>query len=104
MNTDDIHTNFCMFSIRWIDLLVVGSVAQFYNIGQSSFLPDPHTDSKILSEERRDELFEALCRNKDLLGWKVDILSPNSISNAMLQRCVGEGSGVGVLGGRGRGE
>ena len=47
----------------------------------------PLTDSKVLSEERRDELFEAIqCRNEDLLGWKVEVLSPNAISNAMLQR------------------
>ena len=43
-------------------------------------------DSKTLSEEQREKLFETINSATDLLGWKVEILSPNDISNAMLQR------------------
>lgn len=43
-------------------------------------------DSKVLSEEKRDELFKVISLRKELLGWKVEIISPNYISNAMLQR------------------
>lgn len=43
-------------------------------------------DSKVLTEERRDELFKALSCMEETLGWKVEVLSPNAISNAMLQR------------------
>jgi ribonuclease H2 subunit A len=43
-------------------------------------------DSKTLSEEQRDGLFEKLKNANDTLGWIVDILSPNYISNSMLKR------------------
>lgn len=43
-------------------------------------------DSKTLSEEQRDELFSKLNAAGDCLGWIVNILSPNYISNSMLRR------------------
>lgn len=43
-------------------------------------------DSKTLSEEQREKLFGGISTASDLLGWKTEILSPNDISNAMLQR------------------
>lgn len=43
-------------------------------------------DSKVLSEEKREELFAALSSADEVLGWKVQILSPNYISTSMLQR------------------
>jgi ribonuclease H2 subunit A len=43
-------------------------------------------DSKVLSEERREELFTAIDSSPHLLGWKVEILSPSHISNCMLRR------------------
>lgn len=42
-------------------------------------------DSKVLNEEQREKLFE-LINTAEYLGWKVEILSPNHISNSMLQR------------------
>ena len=45
-------------------------------------------DSKTLTEEKRESLFAALSSSHELLGWKVEILSPNFISNSMLQRYV----------------
>ena len=45
-------------------------------------------DSKVLSEEKREELFRCI-DSSHLLGWKVEILSPNDISNCMLQRYIG---------------
>lgn len=47
-----------------------------------------YVDSKQLSEKQRDALFGCICSSSDLLGWKAEILSPNDISNGMLQRCV----------------
>lgn len=44
-------------------------------------------DSKVLSEEKREELFSSLSSMSEVLGWKVEVLSPSSISNSMLQRC-----------------
>jgi ribonuclease H2 subunit A len=43
-------------------------------------------DSKVLSEEKREELFRCIDSSSHLLGWKVEILSPNDISNCMLRR------------------
>lgn len=43
-------------------------------------------DSKTLSEPQRDELFEKLDAATGVLGWIVNILSPNYISNSMLKR------------------
>ena len=42
-------------------------------------------DSKTLNEEQREKLFEMI-NTAEYLGWKVEILSPSHISNAMLQR------------------
>ena len=57
----------------------------FSEIHETCFFP---IDSKVLSEEKRDELFKVISLRKELLGWKVEIISPNYISNAMLQRQV----------------
>lgn len=43
-------------------------------------------DSKQLTEKQRDVLFDCICSSSELLGWKAEILSPNDISNGMLQR------------------
>eukprot|EP00794_Sanderia_malayensis_P005327 gene5327-5996_t len=43
-------------------------------------------DSKTLNEEARERLFSTIVENNDMLGWKLDIISPNFISNRMLQR------------------
>lgn len=43
-------------------------------------------DSKALTEEKRDGLFETICKSSKFVGWGVEILSPNSISNNMLSR------------------
>ncbi|XP_065826592.1 ribonuclease H2 subunit A-like [Oscarella lobularis] len=43
-------------------------------------------DSKQLTEEKRDRLFEIMQANEDFIGWNTKILSPNTISNAMLRR------------------
>ena len=44
-------------------------------------------DSKTLSEASREKYFEKInCSSH--LGWIVEILSPNYISNLMLRRCV----------------
>ena len=46
-------------------------------------------DSKVLSEEKREELFRCIDSSSHLLGWRVEILSPNDISNCMLHRYIG---------------
>jgi ribonuclease H2 subunit A len=43
------------------------------------------TDSKTLNEEQREKFFEMI-NTAEYLGWKVEVLSPNHISNCMLQR------------------
>lgn len=50
----------------------------------------PLTDSKTLSEDERENLFERLRESKNYIGWAVKILSPNTISTSMLQRCVSD--------------
>ena len=43
-------------------------------------------DSKTLTEEQREELFEKLVEASEIIGWSVVILAPNAISNGMLGR------------------
>uniref|UniRef100_A0A8C6S9X3 Ribonuclease n=1 Tax=Neogobius melanostomus TaxID=47308 RepID=A0A8C6S9X3_9GOBI len=43
-------------------------------------------DSKTLSEEERENLFENLHKSRSFIGWALQILSPNTISTSMLQR------------------
>ncbi|XP_060597317.1 ribonuclease H2 subunit A-like [Ruditapes philippinarum] len=43
-------------------------------------------DSKTLTEEQRESIFEKLNGAKELIGWMVEILSPTYISNSMLRR------------------
>lgn len=43
-------------------------------------------DSKTLTEEQREDLFKKIADASDRIGWIVDVLSPNFISNAMLRR------------------
>ncbi|CAL9700351.1 unnamed protein product [Knipowitschia caucasica] len=43
-------------------------------------------DSKTLSEDERENLFEKLDEAKSFIGWALQILSPNTISTSMLQR------------------
>jgi len=43
-------------------------------------------DSKTLSEDAREELFDKIDKNKDFIGWMIDIIPPTFISNKMLQR------------------
>lgn len=43
-------------------------------------------DSKVLTEEKREELFGKLCDEKEYVGWCVEVISPNSICNSMLRR------------------
>lgn len=43
-------------------------------------------DSKTLTEAEREALFEKLDEAKSYVGWALQVLSPNTISNSMLQR------------------
>ena len=43
-------------------------------------------DSKTLTEQQREKLFNTINENKDFIGWAIEILSPNYLSNAMLRR------------------
>lgn len=42
-------------------------------------------DSKSLNEEKRDEIFEQLCKTTKI-AWAVEIISPSTICSNMLQR------------------
>lgn len=43
-------------------------------------------DSKSLTEEKREVIFKNMCQETSNLGWAVDVISPNQISNCMLRR------------------
>jgi len=43
-------------------------------------------DSKTLTEEQRDKLFEKLNSYNDFVGWAVEIIAPNKICNSMFKR------------------
>lgn len=47
-----------------------------------------HSDSKTLTEAERENLFQKLDEARSYVGWALQILSPNTISTSMLQRCV----------------
>ncbi|KAK6635224.1 hypothetical protein RUM44_000475 [Polyplax serrata] len=44
------------------------------------------TDSKALTEKKRENIFELINSHNDKVGWIVDAISPNLISNRMLKR------------------
>ncbi|XP_074037155.1 ribonuclease H2 subunit A [Leptinotarsa decemlineata] len=43
-------------------------------------------DSKALTEEKRDKIFNNICESSKTVGWAIDVISPNYISNKMLSR------------------
>lgn len=46
-------------------------------------------DSKQLTEEKREVIFNDICTKEyatNNIGWAVDVISPNEISNSMLRR------------------
>lgn len=43
-------------------------------------------DSKSLTEEKRDTIFDKICEQYKTIGWAVDVISPNVISNSMYRR------------------
>ena len=43
-------------------------------------------DSKVLTEEKREELFGKLEKNSDYIGWAITVLSPRYISTSMFKR------------------
>lgn len=43
-------------------------------------------DSKTLTEEQREKLFEKIDSLKDFAGWAVEVISPNYICNSMYRR------------------
>ena len=44
------------------------------------------SDSKTLTEEQREDLFQIIDENKEFIGWAINILSPNYLSKSMLRR------------------
>ncbi|XP_060853802.1 ribonuclease H2 subunit A [Rhopalosiphum padi] len=43
-------------------------------------------DSKVLSEQARDEIFDGITKQSEILGWAVHIISPTTISNCSFRR------------------
>ena len=43
-------------------------------------------DSKSLTEVQRDSIFDKICEKHDQMGWAVEAISPNYISNCMYRR------------------
>lgn len=42
-------------------------------------------DSKVLTESKRDELYESILED-NLMGWAVDVIDPKDLSAKMLRR------------------
>lgn len=62
----------------------------FCPISEAAILKDLGcADSKTLTEEKREVIYEKMLNDEnviDKVGWMVDVISPNHISNCMLQR------------------
>lgn len=43
-------------------------------------------DSKTLTEDQRDEIFDKICDKHEEMGWAVEAISPNVIANSMYRR------------------
>lgn len=43
-------------------------------------------DSKALTEKKREDILNKICAVNDYVGWMVEVISPNTICNSMLQR------------------
>ena len=43
-------------------------------------------DSKALTEEQRDKIFNKICEHRKKIGWAVEVISPNTIANSMYRR------------------
>ncbi|KYM98805.1 Ribonuclease H2 subunit A [Cyphomyrmex costatus] len=43
-------------------------------------------DSKSLTEKKREEIFNNICKHKDNIGWAIEVISPNVIANNMYRR------------------
>lgn len=43
-------------------------------------------DSKVLSEQARDDIFDGITKQSEILGWAVHIISPTTISNCSFRR------------------
>lgn len=60
-------------------------------------------DSKTLTEEERDTIFNKICDNHEEIGWIVEAISPNIISNSMYRRSkcslneVSKNSAIGMI-------
>lgn len=65
--------------------MVYGSA--FCPINEQSILVQLEcADSKVLNEEKRDDIFSNICKSSKVMGWAVEIISPNTICNSMLSR------------------
>ena len=49
-------------------------------------MDDDPADSKQLTEEQRDKLFDAIKAAPDTVGWTVTVLQPQHISESMLRK------------------
>lgn len=43
-------------------------------------------DSKALTQEQRDKIFNKICEHRKKIGWAVEVISPNTIANSMYRR------------------
>lgn len=43
-------------------------------------------DSKSLTEQKRDAIFDTMCQESSSMGWAVDVISPSVIANSMYRR------------------
>lgn len=59
----------------------------YCSIDDQSVLPKLGcADSKVLSEQARDAIFDGITKQNNLLGWAVHIISPTTISNCSFKR------------------
>lgn len=43
-------------------------------------------DSKSLTEDQRDSIFDKICKSREKMGWAVEVISPCVIANSMYRR------------------
>ena len=89
-----VFVSYCTALIRFqhfIDFVQLSLHSNLQSLFQFCFIHNINvdacvTDSKTLTEENRNVLFEKLQKSSDTIGWRAEVLMPGFISNSMLKR------------------
>ena len=81
-----INVQFYCYDLKWNSGPMVYGTA-FCPVENSELLSSLGcADSKTLTEEKREAIFQNICKSCDDMGWAIEVISPNSICNSMLSR------------------